>query len=41
MKANMLSIQTPSTPGVGSKGQIIISYESDHVEIEQMYIYIF
>ena len=30
MKANMLSLQTPTTPGVGSKGLFFFS-ESGHV----------
>ena len=31
MKANTLSFQTPTTPGVGSKGQTISFSESSHV----------
>ena len=31
MKANMLSLHTPTTPGVGSKGQTISFSESSYV----------
>ena len=31
MKANNLSFHTPTTPGMGSRGQIFFFSESDHV----------
>ena len=31
MKANMLSLHTPGTPGVGSKGHFVFLAKSAHV----------
>ena len=31
MKASMLSLHTPTTPGVGSKGHFLFFYKSGHV----------
>ena len=34
MKANMLSLHTPATPGVGSKGQLVFFSKSGHVSYQ-------
>ena len=34
MKANMLSLHTPATSGLGSKGHFVFFSESGHVEYQ-------
>ena len=44
MKANMLSLHTPATPGVGSKGHFVFLSKSGHVayqiKVEEVKTYI-
>ena len=43
MKASMLSLHTPTTPGVGSKGHFLFFSKSGHVayqsKVEEVYTY--